>query len=119
MGIIVFSPLAQGVLTGKYLPGQSAPEGSRGADDKSNNFMHGMMNDETLTRVQRLKEFAESHGHGLGQFALAWCLRKPGISSVIVGATRVDQIEANVQASGIELPAEVWAQAEAILEGEQ
>jgi len=117
IGSIVFSPLAQGVLTGKYLPGQAAPEGSRGADQTSNNFMQYMMNDETLTRVQKLKTFAEGHGQSLGEFALAWCLRKPVISSVIVGASRVEQIEANVAASGIDLPAEVWAQAEAILEG--
>jgi len=119
IGIIVFSPLAQGVLTGKYLPGQPAPAGSRAADETSNNFMQGMMNEETLTRVQKLKAFAEGHGHPLGRFALAWCLRKPAISSVIVGASRVEQIESNVEASGIELPAEVWEQAEAILEGRE
>ena len=115
LGQIVFSPLAQGILTGKYLPGQPRPEGSRGADDTSNNFMRDMLNDETLTKVQSLKAFAEGHGHDLGTFALAWCLRQPNVSSVIVGASRLDQIEANVKASGVKLPDEVWKEAQAIL----
>lgn len=117
LGSIVFSPLAQGILTGKYLPGQPAPDGSRGADETSNNFMQGFMTDENLSRVQTLKAYANEMGHPLGRFALAWCLRHPGISSVIVGATRVEQIEANVEASGLDLPSEVWERAEAILEG--
>lgn len=117
LGSIVFSPLAQGILTGKYLPGQPPAEGTRAADETSNNFMQGFMTDETLSHVQRLKAYANEQGHPLGRFALAWCLRKPGISSVIVGASRVEQIDANIEASGLELPDEVWAKAEAILEG--
>lgn len=117
IGMIVFSPLAQGVLTGKYLPGQPAPQGTRGADETSNNFMQNFLSEETLTRVQKLNTFAAGHGQTLGNFALAWCLRKPAISSVIVGASRVEQIELNVAASGIDFPAEVWEKAEAILEG--
>jgi voltage-dependent potassium channel beta subunit len=117
IGSIVFSPLAQGVLTGKYKPGQPAPEGSRGADDTSNNFMQRLLTEENLTRVQKLSEFAEAHGQPLGRFALAWILRQPGVSSVIVGATRLEQIVENVQASGVLLSADVWQQAEAILEG--
>src|SRR5688500_13246319 len=93
LGLVVFSPLAQGILTGKYLPGQPPPSGSRGADDASNQFMTGMLTDENLTRVQNLKQFANDQGHTLAQFALAWCLRKPEISSVIVGATSVEQLE--------------------------
>ena len=115
MGQVVFSPLAQGVLTGKYLPGQPRPEGSRGADDSSNTFMHDALQDEVLEKVQRLKTFAEGHGHDLPTFALAWCLRQPGVSSVIVGATRPEQLEANVKASGVTLPDEVWDEAKAIL----
>ena len=115
MGSIVFSPLAQGILTGKYLPGQPRPAGSRGADDTSNNFMRDMLDDATLTKVQTLKAFAEGHGHDLGTFSLAWCLRQPGVSSVIVGASNVDQLEANAKASGVSLPDEVWKEAEAIL----
>ncbi|MGV3617559.1 MAG: aldo/keto reductase family protein [Fimbriimonas sp.] len=117
LGLVVFSPLAQGILTGKYEPGQPPPAGSRGADETSNNFMKDSLNDETLTRVQRLKTFANEQGHTLASFALAWCLRKPEVSSVIIGATTPEQVEANVAGSGIELPADVWAQAEAILAG--
>ena len=117
IGNVVWSPLAQGVLTGKYAPGQPLPEGSRGADTKSNQFMSGMLNDELLTRVQNLKEFANKQGHPLAPFALAWCLRQKAVSSVIVGATSIEQLELNATASGIELDPEVWAQAEAILEG--
>lgn len=115
MGSIVFSPLAQGILTGKYLPGQTAPAGSRGADESSNMFMKDMLNDEILTKVQRLKTFAEGHGMNLTEFSLAWILRQPGVSSVIVGATSVQQLEANAAASGKTIPAEVWTEAEAIL----
>jgi len=115
LGQIVFSPLAQGILTGKYLPGQSAPQGSRGADETSNNFMRDMLNDETLTKVQRLKTFVEGHGQDLGTFALAWCLRHPGVSSVIVGASRVEQLEQNAKASGVSFSDDVWKEAEALV----
>jgi aryl-alcohol dehydrogenase-like predicted oxidoreductase len=117
LGNVVFSPLAQGVLTGKYLPGQGAPEGSRGADSSSNMFMKRFMDDDTLTRVQTLKAFAEGQGLGLAEFALAWCLRQKQVSSVIIGATSPEQVEANVKASGIKLDALVWENAERILEG--
>ncbi|RYG21213.1 aldo/keto reductase [bacterium] len=115
MGSIVFSPLAQGILTGKYLPGQPAPAGSRGGDETSNVFMKGWLNDESLTKVQNLRKFAESQGHSLNTFALAWCLRQPGVSSVITGASSVEQIEANVLASGVSLPDEVWEEAAQIV----
>jgi aryl-alcohol dehydrogenase-like predicted oxidoreductase len=115
IGLVVFSPLAQGILTGKYLPGQPPPSGSRGADDTSNMFMTGMLEEDTLNRVQKLKEFANGHGYSIGQFALAWCLRQKQVSSVIIGATKPEHVEMNAAASGIELPAEVWQEAEAIL----
>jgi voltage-dependent potassium channel beta subunit len=117
IGNVVFSPLAQGVLSGKYLPGQAPAEGTRAADEKSNMFMGGLMNDETLTRVQNLKAFVEGLGYTLPQFALAWCLRQKMVSSVIVGATSIAQLEANVSASGITLDNDVWTQAENILAG--
>jgi len=117
LGSVVFSPLAQGILTGKYEPGQPPPSGSRGADDQSNQFMVGMLTDENLTRVQQLKAFANEQGYTLAQFALAWCLRLPSISSVIIGATSPEQVEINVSGSGLDLPADVWERAEAILEG--
>jgi len=117
IGNVVFSPLAQGVLTGKYAPGQAAPEGSRGADTSSNMFMKGIMTEGPLLRVQSLKEIAESQGFGLAEFALAWCLRQKQVSSVIIGATKPAQVEANVKASGIQLDSLVWERAERILEG--
>ncbi len=120
IGQVVFSPLSQGILTGKYLPGQSAPEGSRGADDTSNMFMKGSLADQALLeRVQKLKAYAEGHGVTISQFALAWCLRKPIISSVITGASSTAQVEANVSASGITFDDSVWKEAEAIVSGEQ
>lgn len=117
IGNVCFSPLAQGVLTGKYLPGQPAPAGSRGADDKSNMFMGGVLQDDVLQRVQNLKSYAESLGCTLPQFALAWCLRQKMMSSVIVGATSIAQLEANVAAAGVTFDAEVWTKAENILAG--
>jgi aryl-alcohol dehydrogenase-like predicted oxidoreductase len=116
IGNVVFSPLAQGVLTGKYLPGQPPAAGTRGADSSSNMFMGGVLQDEVLAKVQTLKAFAEGHGVTLTQFALAWCLRQKMVSSVIVGASRVEQIEQNASSSGFSFPAEVWSQAEAILQ---
>ncbi len=117
IGNVVFSPLAQGVLTGKYVPGAPAPEGSRGADSSSNMFMRNLMEETTLQRVQDLKEYVASLGHGLAEFALAWCLRQKQVSSVIIGATSASQVEANVKASGMQLDALVWERAERILEG--
>ena len=117
IGNVVFSPLAQGVLTGKYLPGQKPPEGTRGADDKSNMFMGWVLKDENLQRVQDLKKYVEELGYKLPQFALAWCLRQPAVSSVIMGATSIQQVEANVDASGVVLAPEIWKQAEDILAG--
>jgi len=117
LGQVVYSPLAQGVLTGKYLPGQPAPEGSRGADDTSNTFMRGLLSDETLTRVQRFKALAEENGHPAGRVALAWCLRKPGISSVITGASSQSQVDENVRASGLTFDDAFWTRVEAILAG--
>jgi hypothetical protein len=78
-------------------------------------FMSGNLTDEVLTRVQALKTFANGLGHDLGTFALAWCLRKPGVSSVITGASSVAQVEANVLASGVSYGEEVWSEAESIL----
>lgn len=115
IGNVVFSPLAQGVLTGKYQPGQPIPAGTRGADEKSNMFMKNILTDEVLTKVQQVQERAKAHGFGLGEFALAWCLRQPAVSSVIIGASSVAQLEQNVKASGLEVPAELFEEAEAIL----
>ncbi len=115
LGQVVFSPLAQGILTGKYQPGKSAPAGSRGADDKSNMFMGRDMEDSNLNKVMALQALAEVEGCTVGQLALAWCLRQSNVSSVIVGATSTKQIEENVGASGLELSADIWEKCEKIL----
>ncbi|HEX3802612.1 MAG TPA: aldo/keto reductase family protein [Solirubrobacteraceae bacterium] len=104
---IVWSPLAQGVLTGKYKPGQPLPEGSRATSDAMGSFMDLVMNDKTLDAVQRLVPIAEGAGLTLTQLALAWVLRRPEVASAIVGASRAEQVHANASASGIELSADV------------
>lgn len=115
LGQVVFSPLAQGILTGKYRPGHPAPEGSRGADETSNMFMGRDLQDDCLTKVQELAGYAEGLGCTVGQLALAWCLRMPNVSSVIVGATSTAQIEENAKSSGLEFGQDVWDRCEAIL----
>jgi aryl-alcohol dehydrogenase-like predicted oxidoreductase len=108
LGQIVWSPIAQGVLTGKYLPGQPPPEGSRATDDKSGaNFISRLMGDEVLTAVQRLKPLAEQAGLTMAQLAVAWVLQNPNVSSAIVGATRPAQLEDNVKASGVKLESDL------------
>lgn len=106
MGNIVYSPLAQGVLTGKYQPGSPPPPDTRAADESSNMFMRWLMSDEVLTKVQKLRPIAERNGLTMAQLALAWCLRQPMVSSVIIGARKVSQIEDNVKASGVQLSPE-------------
>lgn len=118
LGLVVFSPLAQGILTGKYLPGQSPAAGTRGADDTSNMFMGRFMTPEVLERVQKLKAYTEDLGVELPAFALAWCLRQKQVSSVIIGATRPEQVTQNVKASGLSFSQDVWERAEAILDGQ-
>jgi aryl-alcohol dehydrogenase-like predicted oxidoreductase len=108
VGQIVWSPLAQGVLTGKYLPGQPPPAGSRATDEKSGaNFIARLMEDDVLTAVQRLKPLAEQAGLTMAQLGVAWVLQNPNVSSAIVGATRPSQLEDNVQATGVKLDADL------------
>jgi voltage-dependent potassium channel beta subunit len=120
MGQVVFSPLAQGVLTGKYKPGQPPPAGSRAADPKQNQFfktgvldahVHDKIpaNDDLLMRVQQLAPIAGEAGMTMSQLALAWCLRKPNVASVIIGASRPGQIDENAGASGKTLSPEILA----------
>ncbi|HEY9776685.1 MAG TPA: aldo/keto reductase family protein [Planktothrix sp.] len=117
VGQVVFSPLAQGVLTGKYKPGQPYPKDSRAADDKQNFFLIGRdtMSDETLALVQRLLPIAEGAGLSMAQLALAWCLRKSNVASVIIGATKVEQIEDNCKAVGTNLGDDVWKKVDDVL----
>jgi voltage-dependent potassium channel beta subunit len=107
IGIINFSPLAQGLLTGKYQPGQPLPQGSRASDPKQNVFLNrGELDQQLLTQVQKLVPLAEQEGMSLSQLALAWCLRNPELSSVIIGASKPSQVEENVGAVGKKLSAE-------------
>jgi voltage-dependent potassium channel beta subunit len=107
IGQIVYSPLAQGVLTGKYKPGQSIPQDSRAADPKQNQFLRiedGKLADQAaLEKVQKLVSIAEGIGLSMPQLALAWCLRQPNVSSVIIGASKPSQVEDNAGASGVTL----------------
>jgi voltage-dependent potassium channel beta subunit len=104
LGQVVFSPLAQGVLSSKYSGGK-LPRGSRGADAARNQFMQDFLRPENLAKVDQLQPLAAELGITLPQLALAWCLRRRAVSSVIVGATRVSQLEDNVKASGLRLSA--------------
>jgi aryl-alcohol dehydrogenase-like predicted oxidoreductase len=104
IGQIVFSPIAQGVLTGKYLPGQPPPEGSRATDINGGaNFIKRFLTDDVLTRVQELKPIADEVGLSLAQLAIAWVLQNPNVSSAIIGASRPEQVLENVKASGVKL----------------
>ncbi len=101
---IVWSPIAQGVLTGKYEPGQPPPAGSRATDEKSGAaFIRRYLNDTVLTKVQQLKPIAEQAGFSMAQLAFAWVLQNPNVASAIVGATRPEQVHDNVQAAGVRL----------------
>ncbi|WP_091249036.1 aldo/keto reductase family protein [Klenkia soli] len=106
---IVWSPLAQGVLTGKYLPGQAPPADSRGGDPQAGGSMKGYLTDEILTRVQQLRPIADDLGLSMAQLALAWVLQNGNVAAAIIGATRPEQVHDNVAAAGVELSAEVLA----------
>ncbi|SDG54336.1 aldo/keto reductase family protein [Klenkia brasiliensis] len=106
---IVWSPLAQGVLTGKYLPGQAPPADSRGGHASAGGSMKGYLTDEVLTRVQQLKPIADDLGLSMAQLALAWVLQNGNVAAAIIGATRPEQVHDNVEAAGVELSADVLA----------
>ncbi len=100
---IVWSPLAQGVLTGKYRPGEPPPEGSRATSDSMGGFMDRFRDPVLLDRVQRLVPLADEIGLSMAQLALAWVLREDNVASAIIGASRPEQVEDNAAASGVEL----------------
>ena len=100
---IVWSPLAEGVLTGKYEPGSPPPRNSRAASDEMGEYIGDWLNDETLTAVQRLKPIAAEAGLSMPQLALAWVLRRDELASAIIGASRPEQVHENIEASGVEL----------------
>jgi aryl-alcohol dehydrogenase-like predicted oxidoreductase len=112
---IVWSPMAQGVLTGKYLPGQPRPAGSRGADEKAGANMSRLLEDDVLAKVQELRPLAEECGATMAQFALAWTLKNPNVTSAIVGATKPEQITSNIGALDIEISDDVMNRAAEIL----
>ncbi|MFT4234604.1 MAG: aldo/keto reductase family protein, partial [Microbacterium sp.] len=107
---IVWSPMAQGVLSGKYLPGQPVPEGSRATDEKSGKVVISrFMNDDVLTAVQKLKPIAAEAGLTLPQLAIAWVLQNDNVAAALVGASRPEQLADSVKASGVTLDADTLA----------
>ncbi|HXY99906.1 MAG TPA: aldo/keto reductase family protein [Stellaceae bacterium] len=114
---IVWSPLAQGVLTGKYLPGAALPPDSRAASTSMGQFMLSWLGSRVLEAVQRLKPLAKDAGCSLSQFSLAWVLRQPTVASAIVGASRPEQVEENAGASGLVIDPGLFRRAEAIVAG--
>ncbi|MGR6921717.1 aldo/keto reductase family protein [[Actinomadura] parvosata] len=115
VGQIVWSPIGQGVLTGKYLPGQQPPEGSRATDKSGSAMIARFMNDDVLTRVQELKPIAADLGLSMAQLAIAWVLQNPNVSSAIVGASRPEQVRDNVKAAGVKLEADVLKRIDDVL----
>ena len=116
IGQIVWSPIAQGVLTGKYKPGQPLPEGSRATDPNGSQFMGRFLdNPDLLTRVQNLEPIAGDLGITMAQLAVAWVLNRPGISAALVGASKPEQLIDSAGASGIELGDDVLAAIDAAL----
>jgi len=106
---IVWSPLGQGVLTGKYLPGQPPPPDSRAASAEMSGFIDRLIEPRVLEAVQRLRPIAEEAGLTMAQLALAWVLREPNVASAIVGASRPEQVHANASASGVALSEDTLA----------
>jgi len=116
LGQIVWSPVAQGVLTGKYKPGQQPPAGSRATDTKSGAaFIQRFMDDALLERVQNLQPIADELGLTMAQLAIAWVLQNDNVSAAIIGASRPEQIAENVKASGVTISADVLARIDAVL----
>lgn len=116
IGQIVWSPLAMGVLSGKYAPGSAPPEGSRAASDDEQ-YMRSFLNDPVLEAVQKLKPVADKAGCSMAQLAIAWVLAQPGITSAIIGARRPDQLKETVAAADLTIDPALLAEAAAILEG--
>jgi aryl-alcohol dehydrogenase-like predicted oxidoreductase len=115
---IVWSPIAQGVLTGKYRPGQPLPEGSRAKDEKGGaNMVKRFLNDDVLERVAKLEPLAAEASLSLAQLAVAWVLQNPNVASAIIGASRPEQVHENVKAAGVKLDADLMTAIDTALEG--
>ncbi|WP_329243219.1 aldo/keto reductase family protein [Streptomyces sp. NBC_01478] len=117
LGQIVWSPIAQGVLTGKYAPGAPLPAGSRATDEKGGaDVMGRFLRDDVLERVQQLRPLAEQAGLSLAQLAVAWVLQNPNVSAAIIGASRPEQVTENVKAAGVELDADLMRAIDTLLD---
>lgn len=113
---IVFSPIGQGVLTGKYRPGAAPPAGSRATDEKGGaRFIQRYLRDDVLERVARLQPVADELGISMAQLAVAWVLQNENVAAAIIGASRPEQVTENVKASGVEIPAELMARIDEVL----
>lgn len=114
---IVFSPIAQGVLTGKYAPGQALPAGSRATDAKGGaDMVKSWLGDDILTRVQQLKPLADEAGLDMAGLAVAWVLQNPNVASAIIGASRPEQVTANAKAAGVQLESGLMKRIDEILD---
>ena len=113
IGNVIFSPLAHGMLTGKYKPGEEAPPGTRAADDRQNTVIKAMYwNEENKQNAQEFVGIAQELGVNAAELAIAWCLKCPDVSSVILGTTSVAQLEQNLKAVELEAPEDVWQRVE-------
>ncbi|MGZ4164680.1 MAG: aldo/keto reductase family protein [Tumebacillaceae bacterium] len=117
IGQVVWSPLAEGVLTGKYKLGEAIPEGTRASGESSGKFIRGKLTESNLRKVEQLRPIAAGKDCSLAQLALAWILRQPNVSSAIIGASRPDQVDENVRALDVELTAADISAIEEILSG--
>ncbi|MCY0878842.1 MAG: aldo/keto reductase family protein [Firmicutes bacterium] len=115
MGLVVFSPLAQGLLTGKYRRGEAAPPGSRAANPAVKSSVTRLLTEDRLAKVEQLAGVAQELGITLSQLALAWVLRQPAVSSALIGASRPEQIRENVKAVDVTLSEEILARIDAIV----
>jgi aryl-alcohol dehydrogenase-like predicted oxidoreductase len=109
IGQIVWSPIAQGVLTGKYKPGQALPAGTRATDETGANMIRSWLREDVLTAVAKLEPIAADAGLSMAQLAVAWVLQNPNVSSAIIGASRPEQVTDNAGASGVVLESSVMA----------
>src|SRR3954454_17999272 len=116
LGQVVFSPIAQGVLTGKYQVGQAAPAGSRATSGEGANFIQRLLNDDVLSAVAKLKPLADQAGLSMAQLAVAWVLQNSNVSAAIIGASRPEQVRDNVKASGVRLDADLVKAIDAALD---
>jgi aryl-alcohol dehydrogenase-like predicted oxidoreductase len=118
LGQVVFSPIAQGVLTGKYKPGEEYPAGSRATDEKGGaDMISRWLNNDVLARVQKLQPLADQAGLSLAQLSVAWVLQNSNVSAAIIGASRPEQVTENVKAAGVRLDEDLLAKIDEVLDG--